>query len=251
MLTNLLKAPLKMMPQPVTAVSLGVVLNVFFARYPDLKQQLSELSGKIFEFEVEDLEESFYMTADDQGGVTIHTYCDNIPNVTMSGSSNAFLSLLFQTTDPDSLFFSRALNLSGETDTGLHFKNILNNVDIDWEQELASLFGAPVASYLMAMARQVQSLGEQGKEKVESEIENWMEENELPLKSKFETLQEQLEELEEKTERLEKSISRVSKKLSSAKPKAPAKPKTATKAKAPAKSKSAAKPKTTRKPAET
>jgi O2-independent ubiquinone biosynthesis accessory factor UbiT len=251
MLTNLLTIPLKLMPQPATAVSLSIVLNIFFSRYPDLKKQLSELSGKIFEFGVDDLDESFYMMVDDQGGVTIHTYCDNIPNVTMSGTSSAFLSLLFQTADPDSLFFSRALDLSGETDTGLHFKNILNNVDIDWERELATLFSAPVARTLMSLARQVEGIGGQGKEKVESEIEDWMEEHNLPLKAKFETFQSHLEALQEQTDRLEKSISRVGKKLTLPKPKVAAKEKVAAKPKVAAKEKVAAKPKTTRKPTET
>jgi predicted lipid carrier protein YhbT len=223
MLKSLLLSPFKIIPQPATAVSLGVVLNIFFSRYPDLKKQLSELSGKIFEFAVEDLEESFYMMVDDQGGVTIHTYCDNISHVTMSGSTSAFLSLLFQTTDPDSLFFSRALNLSGETDTGLHFKNILNNVDINWEQELTSLFGSVVAKSLMTIARQAQEVGEQGKEKVEEDIENWMGEKKLPLKEKFDNYSSGVDELVEKTEQLEKALSRINKKLSLSQPKAPAK----------------------------
>jgi O2-independent ubiquinone biosynthesis accessory factor UbiT len=224
MLSNLLLTPLKFIPQPATAVSLGIILNLFFSRYPDLKEQLSSLTGKIFEFEVEDLEESYYMMADDQGGVTIHTYCDNIPHVTMSGSSSAFLSLLFQTTDPDSLFFSRALNLSGETDTGLHFKNILNNVDIDWEQELATLFPAPVARTLMGMAKQAQGVGEQGKEKVEAGIEAWMEEQNLPLKAKFETFQSDLEALQEQADRVEKALSRMEKRMSLSQPKQPSEP---------------------------
>jgi predicted lipid carrier protein YhbT len=223
MLKSLLLSPLKIIPQPATAVSLGIVLNIFFSRYPDLKKQLSELSGKIFEFAVEDLEESYYMMVDDQGGVTIHTYCDNISHVTMSGSTSAFLSLLFQTTDPDSLFFSRALNLSGETDTGLHFKNILNNVDINWEQELSTLFGSVVGKSLMTMARQAQGVGEQGKEKVEEEIESWMNEQNLPLKEKFDDYSSGVEELVNKTEQLEKAISRINKKLSLSQPKAPAK----------------------------
>ncbi|MBF0195699.1 MAG: SCP2 sterol-binding domain-containing protein [Magnetococcales bacterium] len=221
MLKSLLLSPLKIIPQPATAVSLGVVLNLFFSRYPDLKKQLSELSGKIFEFAVEDLDESYYMMVDDQGGVSIHTYCDNISHVTMSGSTSAFLSLLFQTTDPDSLFFSRALNLSGETDTGLHFKNILNNVDINWEQELTTLFGSVVAKSLMTMAKQAHEVGEQGKEKVEEEIESWMKEKNLPIKEKFDEYSSEIEDLVNKTEQLEKAISRINKKLSLSKPKAP------------------------------
>lgn len=212
MLHRLLNVPLKLIPQPVTAVTLSIVLNLFFSRYPDLKKQLSELSGKIFEFEVTDLEESYFMSIDNQGSVSIHTYCDTLPHVTMSGHTKAFLSLLFQTTDPDSLFFSRTLTLSGETDTGLHFKNILNNVDVDWEKELSVLFTAPVARSLMAMARQVQTVTEKSKERFDDEIEQWLEGQHLPTRGKFEPFRADVEALQARTDRLEKTLSRLSKK---------------------------------------
>ncbi len=206
--------PLKFVPQPLTAVSLGIVLNLFFNRYPELKERLAELNGKVFEFEVEDLEESFFMVVDDGGEVRIHTYSDSVPHVTMSGSSGAFLSLLFSVSDPDSLFFTRQLKLSGETDTGLAFKNLLDNVDIDWERELTVLVGAIPARALIAMAERAKSLAEQGKEKSEQEFEKWMEDRGIPRKSQLELFQKEVEALADSTERLERSVTRVERKSS-------------------------------------
>lgn len=212
MLPSWTTLPLKWIPQPVTAVSLGIVLNLFFKRYPELKKRLAELNGKIFQFEVEDLGESFYMTVDDGGDVRIHGYSDSIPHVTMSGSSGAFLSLLFSTRDPDSLFFSRQLKLSGETDTGLAFKNLLDNVDIDWERELTVLVGATAAKALVAMAEQAREFGEQSREKVEREFEQWMDERKIPRKSQLERFQKEVERLAKGVETLERGVTRVERK---------------------------------------
>lgn len=212
MIMSLLSQPLKMIPHPVTAVSLSIILNLFFTRYPELKERLKELEGKIFQFEIEDLGESLYMTVDDIGGVSIHTYCDSIPHVTMTGKTTAFLSLLFHTSDPDSLFFSRQLNLSGETDTGLRFKNLLDNVELDWERELGSLVGRTAAKALMSMARSTRQTGKRSKEIIETEVENWLQDYGFPARSQLQGFSQDVTQLQERLEKLEKSVSRLAKK---------------------------------------
>lgn len=217
MIMSLLSAPLKIIPQPVTAVTLSIVLNLFFTRYPELKERLGELDGKIFQFEIEDLGESLYMSVDDVGQLRIHTYCDAIPHVTMSGKASAFLSLLFHTSDPDSLFFSRQLKLSGETDTGLRFKNLLDNVDLDWERELATLVGKSAAKTLMDMARKTKQVGQRGKEVLETEVESWLQNYGFPSRKVLQNFSQEVETLNTRYEKLEKSVARLKKKRAVAK----------------------------------
>lgn len=212
MIMSLLSAPLKMIPQPVTAVSLGIILNLFFTRYPELKERLGELDGKIFQFEIEDMGESLYMNVDQAGELRIHTYSDNIPHVTMSGNASAFLSLLFHTTDPDSLFFSRQLKLSGETDTGLRFKNILDNAEVDWERELATLVGRPMAKTLMGMANKTKQAGQRSKEIIEAEVETWLQGYGFPSRKQLQDFIQDVESLSGRLEKLEKSITRLARK---------------------------------------
>lgn len=213
MLSSLFAMPFKLIPKPMTAMSLAIVLNLFFKRYPELQERLRELSGKIFEFYVEDQEQSFFMEVDDLGQVMIHTYSDALPHVVMAGTAGAFLSLLFATSDPDSLFFSRHLKLSGETDTGLRFKNILDNVEIDWEKELSVLAGPQMARMLMTLANQAKQLGEQAKNRVESELEDWMKERQIPSRVQLNALHNQAETLAKDLERMESRITRAGMRL--------------------------------------
>lgn len=213
MLSSLLSLPFNLIPKPVTAVTMGIVMNLFFKRYPDFQERLKELAGKTFEFHVEDLDQSYFMEVNDEGQVLIHTYSDSLPHVVMSGSKGAFLSLLFATSDPDSLFFSRELKLSGETDTGLRFKNILDNVEIDWEKELTVLFGTTTARLLMSLATQVKQAGEQGKKHLESELEQWFAGHNIPRQDQFNTLRQQSEALVKNLERMEGRMTRAAKRL--------------------------------------
>ncbi|MBF0296029.1 MAG: SCP2 sterol-binding domain-containing protein [Magnetococcales bacterium] len=213
MLASLFAMPFKWIPGPVTAVSLGIVMNLFFQRYPELRERLKELSGKVFEFHIEDFSQSLFMEVDDMGQVLIHTYSDALPHVVMAGTGGAFLSLLFATTDPDSLFFSRQLKLSGETDTGLRFKNILDNVEIDWEKELSVLVGEAAAKGLMMMAHQARQLGTQGKSRLETEMEQWLNGQEIPRRKNLEELRRKAETLNKHLERLEGRMTRAGKRL--------------------------------------
>lgn len=97
MVSSFLTLPLALVPASATAVGVGVVLNLFFRRHPELKERLAELAGKILCFEVHDLDRTFYMLVDSDGNIQLHPHSDTVPHVTMSGDAAAFLALLFQT----------------------------------------------------------------------------------------------------------------------------------------------------------
>ncbi|MBF0283987.1 MAG: SCP2 sterol-binding domain-containing protein [Magnetococcales bacterium] len=209
--------PLRFLPQPLTAVGLGVTLNLFFTTHPELRERMGELTGKIFRFEVEDLDQTFHMVVDAGGGVRIHTYSDLEPNVTMAGKSEAFLALLFNTADPDSLFFSRELKLSGETDTGLRFKNILDNVEFDWERELAVLVGETAAHALAESGRRSLRWATAGREWLEGEADDALERVHTPRKGDLDDLRDETEALARRLEKTEGAIHRLGKKAAVAK----------------------------------
>lgn len=209
-------SPLKFLPQPVTAVALGVILNAFFNHYPELKERLKEMEGKIFHFDVEDLFQSFYMVVDPDGRVRVHTYSDEFPHVTMAGSSQAFLSLLFGSSDPDSLFFSRQLKLSGETDTGLRFKNLLDNVDIDWEDELSRLVGTPAAMLAAALARQIRARKDKLRAAAAEGLDQYMSRQGIHRKQELEDFKDAVDQTAAATDKLERTLSRLGKKLAAA-----------------------------------
>lgn len=204
--------PLRFLPQPFTAVSLGVVLNLFFQRHVELRERMRELSGKVFRFRVEDLDQEFFMVVEESGEVLIHTYSDDEPHVEMAGESTAFIALLLQMEDPDSLFFSRRLKLSGETDTGLRFKNILDNVEIDWRQELAALVGEPVAGVLAGMGEKVATVAGLGKEKATAGVEEWLAREGAPRMAELEAFRAAVDEMTRRTGQLDKAVSRLQKK---------------------------------------
>lgn len=59
--------------------------------------------------------------------VTRHAQADT----TISGGLREFLLLMSRQEDPDTLFFQRRLQISGDTELGLEVKNMLDTIDLD------------------------------------------------------------------------------------------------------------------------
>jgi predicted lipid carrier protein YhbT len=60
--------------------------------------------------------------------------------------------------DPDTLFFHRRLCIEGETETGLHVKNLLDALEYDWQAHFRDVFGEPLGSAVGRVASSLRSI---------------------------------------------------------------------------------------------
>lgn len=60
--------------------------------------------------------------------------------------------------DPDTLFFSRRLCLEGNTEIGLHVKNLIDAFDFDPEAHFRDVLGTPLGELTTALWRHVRGL---------------------------------------------------------------------------------------------
>jgi len=116
-------------------------------------QRFAALSGKHFLFRTFDDVVRLGMTFTD-GSIRIQAKSEWEADVTISGNLPALIALCFSLEDADSLFFSRCLLLTGDTASGLLFKNVLANLDFDLHAMLQKKLGARTADALWRMAGQ-------------------------------------------------------------------------------------------------
>ncbi len=115
---------LRATPLVVEAVGVGVVLSAIVGRSPELSERLGELEGKVFFFEASDISKGFYLHITG-GEIKVVLHRTAPPDVTMRGNVTVLLDVLSGKVDPDTVFFSRKLEIEGDTATAIHFKNIL------------------------------------------------------------------------------------------------------------------------------
>jgi predicted lipid carrier protein YhbT len=126
-LLDALKTPARVLPLWVTSIGAGALITAIVEGNYSFKKRLSELDGKLFLFKAADIDKNFYMLIKDSE-IKIIPHSKQSPDVTMEGELKVLTELLLGTVDPDTVFFSRRLEISGDTAVAIHFKNILADI---------------------------------------------------------------------------------------------------------------------------
>jgi predicted lipid carrier protein YhbT len=136
-------------PTHVVALAVNHVL-----RGQPLTERLGELSGKRFRLQVDDASVAltFEITSSGLRPASID------PHVTMRGALKDFVALALRREDPDTLFFQRRLVVEGETETGLHLKNLLDGWDYDLAGHVNATLPHPLARLTMKVADATRAL---------------------------------------------------------------------------------------------
>lgn len=124
---KVINLPIRFVPSWIGAIGAGVFIALVTERNPEFCERLKELKGRVFYFEARDIDKSFYMMIREDG-ISIQPHYRGKVDVTMKGEAKTLFALLLGREDPDTVFFSRRLAISGDTAAAVHFKNILNSL---------------------------------------------------------------------------------------------------------------------------
>ncbi|EHQ52358.1 hypothetical protein ECTPHS_06687 [Ectothiorhodospira sp. PHS-1] len=135
-----LGAGLRLLPDAVHTRVFSALMNHMLKGQP-AADELGPLEGKRICLAVTDHSGSICFRVKD-GGVT-HWDCKNPTDwdVRIRGRLEDFWRLATRSEDPDTLFFSRRLDLEGETEAGLYLKNLLDTAEPDWESHIHAVLG--------------------------------------------------------------------------------------------------------------
>lgn len=146
--------PLRLIPDGVHALVLAQVLSHLLRGQP-LAARLCELDGKVVAIDITDVpcRLSFLIRHG-----RLHAAAGMPADVHVRGYLNDFWLLASRREDPDTLFFHRRLCIEGETETGLHVKNLLDSLEYDWEAHFRDVFGEPLGSAVSRLALSLRSM---------------------------------------------------------------------------------------------
>jgi predicted lipid carrier protein YhbT len=123
-LLGVIKMKLKTLPLWVEAIGAGVFMSSVVDGNPSFKEGLKGLDGKTFLFEARDIGKSFYLSIKDSD-IRIIPHMPVAPDCVMRGDVDVLFGLLTGRVDPDTVFFSRRLEIEGDTAAAIRFKNML------------------------------------------------------------------------------------------------------------------------------
>ncbi len=118
---------LRLLPEAPPAHALALALNAGILFGLVTRSVLEPLQGKTVSLEATDLGTRVRVAYD---GNRFMAYAGGAPaDLTIRSSVGGFLALALRREDPDTLFFTRRLVMTGETELGLIVKNLLDAID--------------------------------------------------------------------------------------------------------------------------
>jgi O2-independent ubiquinone biosynthesis accessory factor UbiT len=129
--------PLRFIPDAVHANVLARAFNHLLRGQP-LAARLPEIDGKSVCLHVRDASTKIYFRI---AHGRLHPAAPGRADVSISGKLEDFWQLAARREDPDTLFFSRRLCIEGDTETGVHIKNLLDALDYDWDAHFRAVLG--------------------------------------------------------------------------------------------------------------
>lgn len=136
----ILLSPLRLLPDEVHSFLAAATCN-HLLRGQTLTERFLEIEGKTVALRVQDVPCTVQFRF--RGG-RLRPAPNVAPDAVISGDVLAFMELLRGTQDPDTLFFRRKLCMEGDTETGVHIKNILAALEYDWDGHIDAVLPQPL-----------------------------------------------------------------------------------------------------------
>jgi len=174
------------MQLPASALSgLETVINHYLRLDPTIGQRLSTLSGRCIAIELRGLDLTLYALPDAQG-IQLRDHVEGAPDTMLRGTPLGMLQLGVGGNTEKTLFSGEVL-IEGDVETGQAFKAILDELDIDWEEQLSKLTGDIVAHQLGNVARRGRRAIRLGIGTLEKDISEYLQEELRVLPTRIET----------------------------------------------------------------
>jgi ubiquinone biosynthesis protein UbiJ len=205
------------MQLPASAVTaLESAINRYLRLDPDGSQRLAGLAGRCINIHLDGLELDLYLSPDAHG-VQLSGSCEAAPDTVLRGTPLALARMGLGGSAEQSLFSGEVL-IEGDVETGQAFKAILDDLDIDWEEQLSHLTGDIVAHRLGYLARRGREALHRSRTRLEQDVGEYLQEELQVLPTRIETdnfnsavtrLAMDVDRLAARVQRLQQALSRA------------------------------------------
>ena len=192
----------------IFAITLETVVNQALRLDPPSLDALSQLSGKIIRIELSGIALNFILFPSHQGIIILSDYDDEV-DICIKGAPFTLLRLLLQ--KEAVLSNNPEIIITGKISVAQQLLQILQELDIDWEEQLAQRVGDMPAHQLGSLFRQCQNESHKQYETVQQNISEYLQEEAryLPARPEIEFFLDAVDTLRNDVERLEQRVQRL------------------------------------------
>ena len=164
---------------------LEAALNRYLRLDPDAMVRMAALQQRCIAIELSPWQLTLYVVPA-ANGVQLRSQVESGPDTVLRGTPLGLAQLGLGSQSGKTLF-SGSVTIEGDVETGQAFKAILDEMDIDWEEQLSRLTGDVVAHQLGNTARRATSALRHGRRTLEKDLGEFLQEELQVLPTRIET----------------------------------------------------------------
>lgn len=193
----------------VVCASLEAAVNKVLRLDPDTVEKLATLAGKVIAVELRGLNVALYLIPE-KSGLNIFSRFDGEPDTTLRGTPLAMARMGLEKKAGDTLF-AGDVEISGDVELGQSFREILDGLDIDWEEQLSLVTGDVVAHQVGNVVRGAVDWGRKTLEILSRDAAEYLQEEsrDLPNPGEVENFLSDVDVLRTDVDRLEARVKRL------------------------------------------
>lgn len=164
--------------------ALAAAINGWLGLDPATRARLPELDGRIIALHLRIIEMTVMLRVD-RDRITVADEPDLQADTVLHGTPLGMAQLGLGT-DTARTLFSGDVEITGDVETGQAFKAILDEMDIDWEEQLSRVTGDVIAHQLGNLARRAGEWLHHGGTTLQQDIGEYLQEESRVLPSRIE-----------------------------------------------------------------
>ncbi len=204
------------LPTAIASV-LETAINQVLQLDPDTVEQLQQLQGKVIAVELKAVNVTLYLMPQEvpqEKALNVFGHFEGEPDTVLRGTPIAMAKMGLAKNAGDVLF-EGDVEISGDVELGQKFREILDGLDIDWEEHLSHLTGDIVAHKIGNLVRGIVGWGKQTTEILGQDAAEYLQEEsrELPNRREVDGFLKNIDTLRSDVDRMEMRISRLGDRL--------------------------------------
>jgi len=201
------------LPTAIAAV-LETAINQVLQLDPETVEQMLQLNGKVIAVELQGVNVTLYLIPRAEG-LNVFGHFEGEPDIILRGTPIAMAKMGLAKNAGDVLF-EGDVEISGDVELGQQFREILDGLDIDWEEHLSHLTGDIVAHKMGNLVRGFVNWGKQTTEILGQDAAEYLQEEsrELPNRREVNNFLKNIDTLRSDVDRMEARVSRLKNRIS-------------------------------------
>jgi len=189
---------------------LDAMINRYLLLDPEIAQKISAFEGRVIAINLVGLNKKFYLfpqgSAEDTC-IKLSEHYEGEPDTVLKGSPVALFKMGIAS-DVAPMMLKGEVEISGDMRLGREFKKLLAEMDVDWEESLASLIGDAPAHQLTRVAKQFTRWAGKAKQSIVADISEYLQEESRDVVAgvELEMFYQDVDELRDDVDRLQARV---------------------------------------------